>query len=105
MGVGRDQSDGFWRGVIRTLLARGALQRDGEHGGLVFAPSARAILRGETAVMLKREEERAPPVATPRAMREETPLAPEDVGLFERLRAWRGGRGARAGASALRDLP
>ena len=39
--------------------------------------------------MLKQEEERAPPVATPRALREETTLAPQDAGLFERLRAWR----------------
>ena len=87
-GVGRDESDNFWRGVIRTLLARGALARDGEHGGLAFAPSARSILRGETAVMLKREEERAAP-APSAARREETVLAPGDAGLFERLRAWR----------------
>ncbi len=87
-GVGRDESDNFWRGVIRTLLARGALAREPDHGGLAFAPSARAILRGETAVMLKREEERPAP-APSAARREETVLAPADAGLFERLRAWR----------------
>ncbi len=83
-GVGRDKSEQFWRGVIRALLARGALKRDPEHGGLAFAGPARDILRGEATLMLKAEEERRPvPMAG------QTVALPADAGMFERLRAWR----------------
>ena len=82
-GVGRDGSEQFWRGVIRALMARGALRRDPEHGGLAFAGPARAILRGETTLMLRAEEERVPMPVVGHA------TLPADAGLFERLRAWR----------------
>jgi ATP-dependent DNA helicase RecQ len=83
-GIGRDRSEQFWRGVIRALLARGALKRDPEHGGLAFAGPARALLRGEATLMLKAEEERRPIAAVG-----ERAALPADAGMFERLRAWR----------------
>ncbi len=86
-GVGRDGSEQFWRGVIRALLARGALKRDPEHGGLALAGRAREILRGEDTLMLRAEEERAMPAA--RAPAAAMKALPADAGLFERLRAWR----------------
>lgn len=97
-GVGRDESEGFWRGVIRTLLARGALRREPDHGGLALESAARAILRGESQVMLKREREL--PVAPPTGGRGgagETALAGVDASLFERLRAWRAEEARRQG--------
>ena len=92
-GAGKDQSDGFWRGVIRQLVAIGALQRgEGERPGLALVTErARPILRGETTVMLR--EEVADPIAGPRPrsraarVATETPDTPS--GPFEALRAWR----------------
>ena len=60
-GVGADRPRGFWRGVIRQLLARGALRTEsGEFASLELVPDvARPILRGEQPVMLRDEPDRA----------------------------------------------
>jgi ATP-dependent DNA helicase RecQ len=56
--------------VARTLLLRGALETN-EHGGLIFGPDARAILKGEATVDLiipprrERRSKRAGAVANP----------------------------------------
>ena len=61
-GVGADRSEGFWRGVIRVLIARGAVgvdRGDAESGRGNFTTMslvmdrARPILRGEEKVMLR----------------------------------------------------
>ena len=91
-GVGKEKGPGFWRGVIRQLLARGALRTDPEHGGLQMVQDiARPVLRGETTVMLRDEGD-----APPRAKRDrratpsgDTPAASDDDPLFIALRAWR----------------
>ncbi len=88
-GVGRDQPAPFWRGVIRQLIARGALETgSGEYASLVLVPDeARGILRGEAKVMLREERERPKPTrdrATPSA-----PVAGEGGPIFEALRHWR----------------
>ncbi len=89
-GVGRDAADRHWRGVIRALLARGALRRDPEHGGLRFDGDARALLKGEDTLMLKEERARATPSArTASGPVGVSPLSAPDQSLFERLRAWR----------------
>ena len=92
-GVGRDESAPFWRGVIRQLIARGALDTgSGEYASLVLVPGeARGILRGETKIMLREEKER------PKRARERTAFsgssssatAGEGGKLFEALREWR----------------
>jgi ATP-dependent DNA helicase RecQ len=92
-GVGADQPEGFWRGVIRQLVAIGALQRgEGERAGLALVPDrARPILRGEATVML-REETPDPIAGRSRSRnRASVPVADADVpaGPFEALRAWR----------------
>ena len=98
-GVGSDQPAPFWRGVIRQLIARGALETgSGEYASLVLVPEeARGILRGETAVMLREEKERpklprdrgsAGPASAPAASGEGGPL-------FETLRQWRTGEARR----------
>jgi len=92
-GIGKDRSPGFWRGVIRQLIARGALQTgSGEYASLSLVDEhARPILRRETTVMLREEDEPAPVRATLR--RERVPAgmseAPGDDPLFGALRAWR----------------
>ncbi len=65
-GIGRDDSVGFWRGVIRQLLARGALRSVSlDNGGTTLAldaDTARPILRGEQQVMLREEDLAADPM-------------------------------------------
>ena len=90
-GVGADRPEGFWRGVIRQLLARGALRTEsGEYSTLTLVPDeARPILRGEAVVMLKEEAERER-VRTPRARPAHRTGAPgDDDPAFGALRAWR----------------
>ena len=88
-GIGRDVSDSAWRGIARQLVARGVLDVAVEnHGELVATEAARAVLRGQEAVMLR--EDAAQPVPR-RAPREEAPQAGSGDPLFEALRAWRRG--------------
>ncbi len=93
-GIGNERSAGFWRGVLRQLVARGALRvKSGEYASLELVPeTARPILRGETQVMLH-EEPPAPDPAS-REARSRTRSAPLDsagppANLFEALRVWR----------------
>ena len=100
-GVGADRSKEFWRGVIRQLIARGALSVDtGEFAtiGLVD-DKARPILKGQESVML-REDILAGPRPRVRAQRaaamleatgSPTTASPGAAGLFESLRQWRAG--------------
>ncbi len=92
-GAGADQSSGFWRGVIRQLVAVGALRRgEGERAGLALVTEfARPILRGETKIMLREDE---PDPIAGRVRRSGVKAAPavaQDVpaGPFEALRSWR----------------
>ena len=70
--------------VSRSLLLRDAL-RNTEHGGLMFGPEARSILKGETEVAIVE-----PPVREPRRRRGAS-ASPNPVGdpLFDALRAKR----------------
>jgi ATP-dependent DNA helicase RecQ len=86
-GIGKDVSDTAWRGIARQLVARGVLDVAVEnHGELVATEAARAVLRGQEAVMLR--EEAAQPAAR-RASREDSPQAGSGDPLFEALRSWR----------------
>ncbi len=91
-GAGADQSEGYWRGVIRQLVAIGALQRgEGERPGLALVPErARPILRGEAKVMLREEVVVVDPLAGRRERKPPGPPLPlQAAGPFEALRAWR----------------
>ena len=92
-GVGRDHEAPFWRGVIRQLIAHGALDIDtAGHGGLFLVPErARPVLRGETRVTLRRDVV-APAAPVPRdaAARRDAPALPAaSAALFDALRSWR----------------
>ena len=92
-GQGRDKPPRFWRGVIRQLIARGALKMDsGEYATLALVPEvARPILRAEERVMLPEEPQEKQPVRTKTArVASRTPEAADGGDLFDRLRAWRG---------------
>jgi ATP-dependent DNA helicase RecQ len=89
-GLGKDRPPAFWRGVIRQLIARGALETgSGEYASLSLVPElARGILRGEAKVMLRDDPDR------PKPARERAAVASVSAGagespLFEALRQWR----------------
>ena len=75
--------------VARSLLLRDAL-RTGEHGGLMFGPEARAILKGDASVSLIQTPKRE------RKRRRDGASNPVGDPLFEALKAWRRDRAAEA---------
>jgi ATP-dependent DNA helicase RecQ len=93
-GIGRDQSANFWRGVIRQLIAHGALDTGtGDYASLKLVPEvARPLLRGEGRIMLRAESVPQPRIRADRAGLPK-PAAPvaaaADQPLFDTLRAWR----------------
>ena len=118
-GLGKDQTTGFWRSVLRQLVVQGALQNgEGERPGLALVPAvARPILRGEATVMLR--EEKAPRRREPRKAPSPAVAVPSsatptagDAALFDRLRTWRLGEARAQGVppyvifhdSTLRDI-
>jgi ATP-dependent DNA helicase RecQ len=98
-GVGKDHAASFWRGLIRQLIALGALDVDtAGHGGLFLVQDkARPILRGETRVMLRQDApRRLREVVRPQRHVAAAPVVPTvaepaAANLFESLRAWRAG--------------
>jgi ATP-dependent DNA helicase RecQ len=85
-GAGADHPVTYWRGLIRQLIALGALDVDtAGHGGLfLVTDKARPILRGETHVML-----RETPARPGRSKRIAAPIGPVPQSLFDALRGWR----------------
>ena len=95
-GIGKDLAEARWREVARQLETVDALRRDPEHRGLVIGPAARALLRGEAQLAMRRQvaDPLKPARGTAAARKRETleaheALAPADRDLFERLRALR----------------
>src|SRR5437764_8463410 len=96
-GIGADLNEKLWRAVIRQLVAMGHLQADSEaFGALKLTESARGVLKGEAAVML-REAPAGTRVRASRTKSRRGDLAPRengqsgaaDAGLQAALRAWR----------------
>jgi ATP-dependent DNA helicase RecQ len=94
-GIGKERTSQFWRGVLRQLVARGALRvKSGEYASLeLVSDEARPILRGETRVMLADEPpaQGSLPVARTRSVASavSSGAAPAANTLFEALRTWR----------------
>ncbi len=113
-GVGRDRSVEFWRGVVRQLVAHGALAVEaGRYATLsVVTERAREILRGTPPLMLREGS----PTPALRARRDAEPVAagtaPHGGPAFDTLRAWRAAEAKAQGVpayvifqdSVLRDL-
>lgn len=102
-GVGKDLSDGEWRGVVRQLLALELLGVDSDgYGTLRLTPDSADVLRGAREVRLRREAEK---VVRSRGSRSSRPTAAADLSddaleLFEVLRAWRAGVAKEQGVPA-----
>jgi ATP-dependent DNA helicase RecQ len=93
-GIGRDIAEKQWRAIFRQLVAQGHLRADHEaYGALKFTDTARGVLKGETAVMLREEAARPARAKRDRRMKTGAPAsgasAPSRPGLLEALRAWR----------------
>ncbi len=96
-GVGRDRTSRFWHGIIRQLVALGALDVVEAEGGFrtlqLDSDKARPVLRGETRLMLR--EESAQVAREPASSRGKRAAALADQpdrasdGPFEALRQWR----------------
>jgi len=57
-GIGAAHSEAEWRAVLRQLLALGHLRTEGEFSTLELTASARAVLRAEVPVLLRRVSEK-----------------------------------------------
>ncbi len=90
-GVGADHAAPYWRGLIRQLIALGALDVDtAGHGGLFLVQDkARPILRGETRVMLREAGKRRTEVLRPERPVAMQAAGPEVLSLFEAFVTWR----------------
>jgi ATP-dependent DNA helicase RecQ len=90
-GVGADQPAPFWRGVIRQLIAQGALDVDtAGHGGLFMVEDvARPILRGQKPVTMLGDVPKPATAERGRSKASVAPAVPAPSGLFEHLREWR----------------
>ncbi|MEV8368521.1 DNA helicase RecQ [Microbacterium sp. NPDC064584] len=90
-GLGADLSDQDWRSVIRQLLARGILVSQGEYGTLALGEPAGGVLRGESAVPLRRDVLGRGGAGSSRVRRAAASdqLDQGDRPVFEALREWR----------------
>ena len=96
-GIGADRPAGFWRGVIRQLISRGALRTaSGDYASLeLIAEAARPILRNEQVVLLRDEPDRPARTRRDRAIgaaapgRDAPAASPANEQGFEALRGWR----------------
>ncbi|MCL2345433.1 MAG: DNA helicase RecQ [Desulfobulbus sp.] len=88
-GVGGDLDEHGWKSVFRQLAAAGLVHVDmAEHGALQLTEAARAVLKGQRRVELRRPARRK--ATTPRgATPAPSHLAPADEALFQLLRKWR----------------
>ena len=59
-GIGTDLDESRWRGVLRQLVALGHVTTEGEYNTLALTDSARTVLKGEAAIVLRVPRE-APP--------------------------------------------
>ena len=105
-GIGAEQGEAQWRGVVRQLLAGGLLAVEGDYGTLALTEASSEVLAGRRQVMLRREPERAARAAKPaRAAKAASAaaaaeLSPAATAVFEQLRAWRGAMAKEQGVPA-----
>ena len=91
-GVGRDRRVSEWRSILRqlTVAELAVPERLESFSVLRLGPEARAVLRGERTVQLRRERGAPRPVRQPRERQERGPAPPAaDRDGFEALRALR----------------
>jgi ATP-dependent DNA helicase RecQ len=93
-GIGADVSELQWRAVLRQLIALGHLRTEGEYNTLELTASAREVLRGGVAMLLRQASDspkRKKAARTERSKDKAPPVALDGLGLdrFAALKAWR----------------
>jgi ATP-dependent DNA helicase RecQ len=87
-GIGADLDEATWRGVFRQLVALGYARPDHDaYGGLLLTDTARAVLKGEQQVEMRRTVPRKGKSPKPREAAAD--LSGVDAGLLSRLKTWR----------------
>jgi ATP-dependent DNA helicase RecQ len=100
-GIGTELGESEWRGVVRTLLAKGLLAVEGEYGTLTLTEASGEVLRGDRPVMMRREPKRV--ARSTRVSGAAAAVADLDASArerFERLRTWRAGVAKEQGVPA-----
>jgi ATP-dependent DNA helicase RecQ len=93
-GIGADVSEVQWRAVLRQLIALGHLRTEGEYNTLELTASAREVLRGDVAMLLRQASDapkRKKAARVERSKDKAPPVKLDDDGLerFAALKAWR----------------
>jgi ATP-dependent DNA helicase RecQ len=89
-GIGADVAEADWRLLLRQLIAAHLVEVDhARFNVLALTPAARAVLRGERRIELRRHDERALHPRRARKAAVDGSLAPDAQRRFDRLRAWR----------------
>lgn len=89
-GIGKDQTENWWRAVVRQLIARGAIRTHGDHGSLGLQTDiARPILRGDEKILLRLDTRQSFIARTPSSSQENESLSAEEKTVFDALRQWR----------------
>jgi ATP-dependent DNA helicase RecQ len=92
-GVGAELDEATWRTVFRQLVALGYARPDHDaHGGLRLTETARAVIKGELQVEMRRATPRNGKSPKPRAAANARQLSDADADLLARLKAWRSGQ-------------
>ncbi|MFJ8197962.1 DNA helicase RecQ [Streptomyces sp. NPDC096152] len=105
-GIGEEQTEGEWRGVVRQLLAQGLLAVEGEYGTLVLTDASASVLRREREVPLRKEPKkltasRGSATRSDRKPKTAAAELPEALlPAFEALRAWRAEQAREQGVPA-----
>jgi ATP-dependent DNA helicase RecQ len=94
-GIGADVSEAEWRLVLRQLVAQHIVEVDYDHYNVLrLTDAARAVLKGERRIEVRRPTEKPARARRERSSRRggaTVPLGNAEEALFERLRAWRAG--------------
>ncbi len=99
-GIGADLDESRWRGVLRQLVALGHVVTQGDYNVLALTDSARAVLKGEAAIVLRVPREVQPRSRSRRDRKEAAPGRASNAGIvatldadaqlrFTELKTWR----------------
>ncbi|PRC91026.1 DNA helicase RecQ [Solimicrobium silvestre] len=92
-GIGSERSEAEWRAILRQAIAQGYVSVDYEsYNSLKLTETARAVLKGEQSVQMRRYEKPQKASKQKRSTSKgynETDLSPEGQQVFEKLRSWR----------------
>ena len=87
-GIGTDFADTQWRSIVRQLIVQGYLRSDPERfGALSLTRKSRPLLRGDERILLREDASPKRPAKVTR--KPDYDLGPEDLPLWEALRARR----------------